>query len=84
MVFHTYPLSVYVSDRIGPIDCLLGMDFFANYPFIIDLSSKRLIARPSADQKSQPVAVVLPQQPVARVCRDCRVSVRDIRDTPKL
>ena len=75
----SYPLSVFVSDEIGPIDCLLGMDFFAHYPFIIDLSSKRLIARPSADQKSQPVAAVLPQQPIARVCR---VSVRDTYAIP--
>ena len=29
----SYPLSVFVSDEIGPIDCLLGMDFFAQYPF---------------------------------------------------
>ena len=51
------------------------MDFFAHYPFIIDLSSKRLIAKSSADGVTrQPVAAVLPQQPVARVCR---VSVRE-------
>ena len=77
----SYPLSVFVSDEIGPIDCLLGMDFFAHYPFIIDLSSKRLIARPSADQKSQPVAAVLPQQPIT-ADSVCRVSVRDTYAIP--
>ena len=64
----SYPLSVFVSDEIGPIDCLLGMDFFAHYPFIIDLSSKQLIAKPSADELTrQPVAAVRRQQPAARV-----------------
>ena len=81
-----YPMSVFVSDEIGPIDCLLGMDFFAQYPFIIDLSSKRLIAKPSSDQvPTQPVTVVSSAAHVSNQraeVRVCRVSVRDTYAIP--
>ena len=63
----SYPLSVFVSDEIGPIDCLLGMDFFAQYPFVLNLSTKQLT--PANQVNRQPVATVLPERPTTRVCR---------------